>query len=219
MLTSFSFCFHLTFKIFIYSKFWFPARFSASSRAEIAKKLQNFTSDLLKLKSIDFESIELRGASDEIGLESCFGQNLCAGEYEACSENDQSMIGLVTKQEICVENGKRSVKENHFSVNSSEFRFNESATINMHRTEIVHIQSPAKFYIKKQNYEINQMELNKCGEMSTIVPELDSNTVYLAQKSNDNNWYRTKVCAKWSENEYLMAFIDYGFRHVARKNK
>lgn len=156
-------------------------RFSAADRADIAKKIQYFTSDLLKLKPIEFESIELREASEAIKLEPYCGRSLSADKYEFCSDSDQS------------------------------------PTMNIQRTEIVHIESPAKFYIRKHN--INQIELNKYADISTIAPTPELSTVYLAQKSNDKNWYRAKVCGRSSEKEFLMVFIDYGFKHVVNKSK
>lgn len=165
------------------------------------------------MKPIDFESIELREASEEIKLEPYYGLSLSADKYEVCSESDQSIVELETNKK----NAKSKVKGNQFNVAPSDHLFNESPTMNIQRTEIVHIESPAKFYIRK--HEINQMELNKYSDISTIAATPELGTVYLAQKSNDKNWYRAKVCGRSSDNEFFMVFIDYGFKHVVNKTK
>lgn len=168
---------------------------------------------------MNFEFTELTEVSDGAKCESCFGRNLCADGSKTCPDNDQSIVELITNNEICVENTERELKGNHLEVNTSEVRFNESPTINMQRTEIVHIESPVKFFIKKHNYEINQMELNKYADISTIASTPELSTVYLAQKSNDENWYRAKVCCKSNGNKVPMVFIDYGSKHVVNKTK
>lgn len=95
----------------------------------------------------------------------------------------------------------------------------ERSLINIQRTKISHIDSPSRFYIVKPDYKINQIKLNKYAEEANISRKVDVNILYLVQKPHDLNWHRAKVCSLHSENEYFMNFVDYGYRHVVKKDK
>lgn len=120
---------------------------------------------------------------------------------------------------LCFESKKNSGKATQFSVDSSVPLFNEKPTILMQRAVISYIESPAKFYVKNQNSEISQLELNNCSNIASTASRVQMGVVYSVQKSNDINWYRAKVCSDYKENEFFMLFIDHGFKHVVHKSK
>lgn len=63
------------------------------------------------------------------------------------------------------------------------------------------------------------MELNNYANIASIAPKVRMGVVYSVQKSSDINWYRAKVCSDYNGDEFLMLFIDHGFKHVVNKSK
>lgn len=148
---------------------------------------------------------------------------------EHCVNDEQSSIESVSPhmdhkweqriEDLTIGNGNSNAKESQFSSNISEYLFNRSI-INVERTQIIHVDSPAKFYIKNRHLEINQMELNEYANIMTAASTVDMNTVYLVQKSNDLNWYRAKALTTIRNgNDFIMIFIDHGYKHVVNKSK
>lgn len=183
-----------------------------SNAADYAKKLRNFLCDMLKMTETPVEK----------KLESYSGRNSCA-------DNDQSLIKSSTSnvdhkwssrtEDLDIGNDKNNVREKQSNADISDHLLNNSPQLHMQRTEIIHIESPAKFYIKNPNAEINQMELNKYANTTTFASTVDMNTLYLVQKSNDMNWYRAKVSRNRNGTEFLMIFIDHGFKHIVNRSK
>lgn len=171
---------------------------------DIAKKLEIFILGLMKDVPVEMklESCSERGANDiHLGIES------------VSLHIDQRI------EDFTIGKGINYAKESQFSSNISEYLFNASV-INVQRTQIIHVDSPAKFFIKYQLSKINQMELNKCANIMTDASTIDMKTVYLVQKSNDMNWYRAKVLATTrDENDFIMIFIDHGYKYAVNKSK
>lgn len=149
----------------------------------------------------------------------------CVESFKTCPNGIQPSVQSLIKPidhkwspriNTCIGN---EMKGSQLTADISDHLFSESPTINMQRTKIVHIESPGKFYVECQNSVINQMELNKYANMSTVPPTVDKNGVYLVQKVNDMNWYRAKLCSILSVSECLMFFIDYGSKHVVNRSK
>lgn len=182
-----------------------------SSGTEVAKKLEFLLLEVLKLKEAPPVEIESQSNSERFAHNKYLVTESVASHvhHEWRQQTEDLCIGNSNNEDI----GK--------SENSDNLQFSESSVINMERTEIVHIDSPAKFYIKNKKFEINQMELNKYANTATLTSTVDMNMVYLVQKSNDMNWYRAKVCTPRgrNENEFLMIFIDCGYKHVVHKSK
>lgn len=122
-------------------------------------------------------------------------------------------------EDLTIGNGISNAKDSQFSSNISEYLSNRSV-INVERAQIIHVDSPAKFYIKNCHLEINQMELNECANIMTAASTVATDTVYLAQKSNDLNWYRAKALTTIRNGSYVtMIFIDHGHIHAVNKSK
>lgn len=184
--------------LFCHFIFILAYRFLPFNGADIADQMEKILSKFLQINQIPNGTI----SDQRSGVRS----------YSRTNEQDKPQLIEPMRAEQLIDHEKANDVVEECSILARSL-------INIQRTKIAHIDSPSRFYIVKPDYKINQIKLNKYAEEANISRKVDVNILYLVQKPHDLNWHRAKVCSPHNENEYLMSFVDYGYKHVVKKDK